>query len=416
MHSFRVAFLVLFGLTALQVHGYCYPVSGFNAKHLLTSADVVCHGLVETVEDAEIDLDSAFGAPRKVNGGKAQVRVLNAIKGTPPTRIQVDFPRSTAQMIYTQLSPSQEVVLFLRQRGHTYTFVDVYNGVLPVSKHRPLAYRAASDDGRMVEELLVGTRTDTSNVRLRCIEQLRYFSTDASIERLKELSREDDLVVRGVAYEALLWLDTPPDAAALVAFFADHAGTETESVNRFRTTGYSDGHLKGRILLAIDGRLGFIDGCFGLDGGMPIAAQDHQDRQRAARAAAPKWQAFDLIGFLQNAAWKDRDTSSVRGNDIIATILFRQIDPRGIPATRSKTYRKGTLSIAADLLNHADRIVRAEAALLIDFMIDEPHVFPGKSDVLERRGGIAVSEYVAACKEWLAAHPAWVAAHGGIGK
>ncbi len=394
-------FMITLWLTlCASVHAYISNV--FNAKHLLDSADSVCHGKVVSVTAHEVEKDSRFHPPLETEGGMARIRVINIVKGKVPGVIDVVFRKFTSTVLYTQLTQDEECILFLRSTKGYYRFVDDHNGKLYVPPHKAIQYKSESPEDRMVAELIFGTEADSGRIRLVCAEQLGNFAHTEAVARLKALSLVSDMELQGVAYAALIRLDHPPEAKELASFFARQ--DNTRSLERFGTTKYSNGHLKGNILIELHQRFNVICRDFNL----PYSSSKHAARKEAARAAASKWKDFDLIRFLNSAPWKDRDTSSVIYNRVIADIVGDQIDREGAPAVSNKTYRKGSRSIVLGLLESKNSEIRCAAARAIDRMIAEPHKFPYP----QYRNGVRKTEevdaYVNACREWIAAHKEWV--------
>ncbi len=381
----RVAYCVC--LLAISFSGYAYPTNPLYVKGLVESAGFVCHGRVLSVSPGKVEPDTSFYPPLQTEARVARIRVLNVIKGNAAETLDVVFPVSTNFVMYTELERGQEYILFLRKQKDTYKFVDEHNGALLIPSHQPLRYKSSTPNERMTEELIFATKEDTGVIRLICTEQLANFTDDQAVSRLKELARNSDMAVQGVAYSGLIKLDCPPSAKDISDFFARQ--DDTKSLERFRTTGYSNGNLKGGILNNLEGRFNVI-------------GRDNE------QAAAEKWKDFDLIGFLKSAPWQSRDVSSVRDNTVIAEIIREQIDEHGVPSLISKSYRKGSKTIVLGLLNSQNTEIRFAAAVAIDRMIADPHKFPfpGWRDDDEGRKQ-KVETYVNACRDWLAAHKQW---------
>lgn len=383
-----------------------YPVGPFDAKRLLDSADLVCHGQVVSIRTQEAGNGPGGDRGPPTVGVVAKVRVVNLIKGRADAEIAVAFRKldinrlgadGTGRGPPTQLSENEQSILFLRASEGRYRFVDDHNGKLRIPPHKPLRYESESAEGRMVEELVYATRMDTGPLRLVCTEQLGHFRNEAAAAWLKVLATFKDMAVQGVAYAALIRLDLPPAAGELARFF--ERDKDTRSLRRFGTTGYSNGHLKGEILIRLHGRFSVV--CRDFD--LRYTGKEYVARRGAARAAARRWKDFDLIGFLDSAPWQDRDTRSVIDNQIIADILKDQIDTEGRPAFIGKTCREGSRRIAVGLLRSENRHVRFAAARAIDVMIAEPHDFR-----YPQKGRAAGTDaYVSACRDWLAGHPEW---------
>jgi hypothetical protein len=383
--------LVFYGcLLALTSAAYSYLSRPLNAKWLLDSAEVVCHARILSIGPHSVEPDFSFQPPLTTEGQIAWVRVLNIIKGTADESISVVFRLSTDMAQYTQLEEGQEYILFLRSQRGAYTFVDGHNGALEIPPHQPLQYKSREPDSRIIEELTLGTMKDAGRIRLVCAEQLATFPNEQAASRLSDLTLEKDMPVQGVAYAGLIRLDHPPSAESLSRFFA--RSDDTKSLDRFRTTAYSNGDLKNRVLIELEGRFNVIG----------------RDYDPNARGSAEKWKDFDLIGFLKSAPWQNRDTSSGRGNGIIAEIIGEQIDEHGVPAVISKNYRTGSKAIVLELLDSENTEIRFAAAVAVDRMIREPHRFPfpgwGRNAKGQRE---RINAYVDACHSWLATHKLW---------
>ena len=370
--------------------GYAYLAAGFDAERLLESSQVVCHVKVEETGPHRAGDGDLGDGEKEDERGAAKVRVLNVIKGDVADTVHVVFRKSTSFVLYTELKKEEESILFLRpmKKPGYYEFVDDHNGRLEVPAHEPLRYKSRSPDDRLVEELVFATKADTGRIRLLCMEELGRFAKKEAMGRLKELSRSDDMAVQGIAYAALIRLDEPPSADDLVKFFARN--DDTKSSERFRTTGYSNGHLKGDILNEMALRFNVICRDFNLQS----TAEPYVERREAARAAAEKWKEFDLIRFLELARWQDRDTGSVRGNEVIADIIGWQIDEDGAPALISRSSRKGSMRILTGLLASEDRSIRFEAATAISRIEGRFHVGPFP----QRNNQEEIDAYVDACK------------------
>ncbi len=374
-----------------------YPVRPFDAKYLLDSADVVCHVKVLSVRPQEIEKDSSFHPALVTDGAVARARVINVMKGEAAHAVKIVFRRPTDTVSYTQLSAGEECIVFLRSGDGHFRFVDDHNGKLRIPPHEAIQYRSESPEDRVVAELVYATKADSGLIRLVCAEQLGNFAHPEAVARLEELAAAEDMAVQGVAYAALIRLDCPPDAQRLAAFFARE--DDTRSGQRFGTTGYSNGHLKGGILRELHVRFNVIRADFDLR----YTGEKYIVRKRAARVAAARWRDFDLIGFLDSAPWQERDTRDVIDNRVIADIVAYQIDPKGRPAFISKTYRAGSRAIVIGLLQSSERQIRFSAARAADMMIAEPHKFPYP----QKRRGEEIDAYVNACRDWLGEHGGW---------
>jgi hypothetical protein len=377
-----------------------------NAKWLLDSAELVCHAKILSVGPHSVNPDSSFQPPLITEGRIARVRVLNIIKGKAAESISVAFRMSTDMVQYTQLGEGQECILFLRGQRDVYTFVDDHNGTLEIPPHQPLQYKSRDPDSRMIEELTLGTVKDAGRIRLVCAEQLAAFPSEQAASRLSDLTLEKDMPVQGVAYVGLVCLDRPPSAESLSRFFA--RSDDTESLGRFGTTAYGNGHLKSRILVELEGRFNVIRRDYDLNCANNVECIA---RRKAAQVSAEKWKDFDLIGFLKSLPWPNSDTSLDRSYGVIGEIIGEQIDEHGVPAAISKNYRTGTKAIVLELLDSEDTEIRFAVAVAVDRMIGEPHKFPfpnwswrGNAEGRKDK----VDAYVNACHEWLATHELWV--------
>ena len=391
---FGIGIILFMGLLALSPQCHAYLSNAFNAKHILDSADLVCHGEVLSINPAEVENDTSFQPPLHTDGRVARVQILNTIKGDAHDQINVVFRMSTDFVFYTQINKGHHCILFLRKQGEIYRFVDDHNGVLEITPHEPISYTSNKPDDRLIEELILVTKLDKGRMRLTCIEELGRFPADRSIEWLKQVAEDIDMAVQGVAYAALIALDTPPSVEELSRFFARQ--DDTKSLERFGTTGYDNGQLKGRILNEIELRFNIIERDYGLD----YTDAEYVARRKAARIAADNWKDFDLIGLLESA----RDTRDVRDNAVVADIVGEQIDEHGVPAVIKKTYRRGSRAIVLSLLNSVSGSSLFDVVRAIDRMITEPHSFPYP----QRHESIAeIDTYVRACRLWLAEHPNW---------
>jgi hypothetical protein len=397
----KVSIASCVALLAVSSSSFAYLSSGFNAKSLIGAADLVFHGRVLSVGKSVIEQDASFQPPLSTEGKVARLRVLNVIKGTVVDHANVVFRLSTSTVSYTALTEGEECILFLRRKENAYGFVDDHNGILAIPIHAPLRYDSEIPADRMVAELAFGTAYETTRNRLVCIEQLGRFASDEAVQRLQELALEDNMAVRARSFIALIDLDHPPGATELVSLF--ERKDDTYSLEKYGTTAYSNCHLKGAILNAIESRFNVI----GRDFDLQYSSAACVARRNAARLAAKMWKEFDLIGFLGAASWKERDTSSVRGNEVIAEIIGRHIDEHGVPAQVSGNCRTGSKAIVIDLLGSKSQKVRCAAALAIDRMISEPHKFPYPRYRAGTRGLEAMDTYVNACIKWLAAHKEW---------
>lgn len=401
----HIVFGTVFLATVLGVtsSSHAYLFRTFSVSYLLDSADLVCHGKILSESPTDIEKDTSFKPPLTTKGCLARVQVLNLIKGEASDQINVVFRRHTAFVFtYTQLKKGSQCILFLRKQGDSFRFVDDHNGILEVPPHSPIQYKSTLPANRMVEELILSTRLGKGVRRLSCIKELGQFSSNQVVKHLKELSQERDMAMQGTAYSSLIRLDSPPPSKELSKFFARQDGTQ--SGQRFGTTAYSNGQLKGAILNNIAHRFNVI----GRDFGLEYTSAKCVTRRKAARKAAESWKDFDLIDFLKTASWQDRNTIQVKDNRVIAEIIGDQIDERGVPAAINKTYRKGSRAIAIELLGGKDREIRCAAARAIDRMIAEPHKFPYPRYHSGRRKKKDMDAYVNACRKWLSNNEAWL--------
>jgi len=374
-------------LLALNPTGYAYLTRGFAIVELLNEAELVCHGKVLSVRSGAIEPDASFHPPLQTEGGIARVHVLNVIKGIKAGEIEVVFRLSTNSVSYTQLEQGDECIIFLNHQGNTYRLVDNHDGALPIPPHDPLHYKSDSPANRLVEELVFATREDKGRIRLVCAEQLAHLANDQAVMRLEELVHDDDMAVQGVAYAGLISADHPPPAGDLSKFLA--RTDDTKSLDRFRTTAYSNGHLKSGVLSALQRRFNVV----GRD---------------SDREAAEKWKNFDVVSVLRSVSFPDRDESSWIACRDIAEILGDQIDEQGVPAVMNKTYRKGSRAMVSGLLNSDNREVRFAAARSMDRMLNTQHQFPfPQLRDWEAGGKEQIDKYVDACRDWVAAHREW---------
>ena len=374
-------------LPILDSISHAYITRAFAVRGLLDSAELVCHGKILSIGKSGVEPDASFHPPLRTDGHIARVRVLNIVKGHATDEIDVAFRLNTSDVMYTQLAEGNQCILFLRRQGKAYRFVDDHNGTLQIPPHEPLVYKSDSPDARLVEELIFGTRKDTGLIRLVCTEQLAQFSDVTVVRRLEELTHEDDMAVQGVAYAGLIVLDQPPLAADLSKFLA--RAEDTKSMDRFQTSGYSNGHLKNRVLGALEGRFNIIE------------------RDLVLRAAE-KWKGFDVISVLKSVSFPNDYESSCIGYRTVAEIVGEQVDEKGAPAVINKTYRKGSKGLIVGLLTNDNREVRFAAARAVDRMLDAPHhfQFPQLRD-WEAGGKVSIDKYVDACRDWVTAHRDW---------
>lgn len=101
--ALRIGIILFTGLFVPCSQTQAYGTSGFSAKHLLDSADLVCHGKVLSVAPSEIESDTSFHPPLQTNGRVARVQIVNTVKGTAADKIDVVFRMSTDTVLYSEL-------------------------------------------------------------------------------------------------------------------------------------------------------------------------------------------------------------------------------------------------------------------------------------------------------------------------
>jgi hypothetical protein len=401
---------VCFCLCLFAAPVQAYIVNAFNAKDLLNAADVVCYGRVVSVKSHPVSPDTSFSPPLTTEGAVATVSVISTIKGeaiigNAPLDIEVVFRRLTPFVFYTQLVQNESAILFLKSEEGHFRFVDDLNGKLAVPVHKPLYYRSKSPMDRMVAELIFASRVDKGQIRLVCIEQLGSFDMPGVVTYLRTLTTIRDMAVQGVTYASLIRLNRPPAATRLAAFFKRQ--DDIQSLKRFRTTGYSNGHLKAHILDQMEGVFNVLCQHF-VPRYFVDSVPQYAALSRTAQTAAQRWKTFDLIGFLRVAIQNippDREDNGMHmvSYRSIAGMIGWQIDWQGRPAYLNHTFRKGSRPIVVRLVNHANLEVSEAAAIAIDRMIVEKHNFP-----YPQGGSQDTIRYIRACREWLKKHPRWV--------
>lgn len=336
--------LLLAGVLCGTTHAY--PVNPFNTKHLLNASGLVCYGRVISIKPHDIAPDTLFRPAIVTEGAVATFEIISIIKGDAKKTIDDVFRKSKVRVEYTGLVEKETCILFLKDGETEYRFVDDHNGKMEILPHEAIAYKTKTPEDRMVEELILGSSGEERHA-IRCVKELGNIGTPDAVARLAELSKSPDLVMQGTAYAGLINSDILPDAPRLIEFFKHNE--DTQSLKRFKTTGFSNAHLKNAILYSMNARL-------------------------RVGAAAEKWKTFDLISFLRAAMESDLGAEHFAADkeqmiDIaegfIADMIAGQIDEDGKSARISKKFRFWSREIVLRILrkNHQTTLRRAEIAV-----------------------------------------------------
>ncbi len=207
-----IVFLLLIVMIGFPQNTTAVPASVLQAAKLIAQSDLVCKGKVTRVDEAgEIkDNDDVIGVEMI-----AQVKILRVLKGNAMnSTVEVGFQRRWYEP-YADLQLGEYILLFLKQHAGQYALVHPYHGKILISG-RKLEIRAEGTTPlALVQQELVNSLGDEhTKIVLSALERLRQLirslserlQSQSALQEIGNLTKSQDVVVRGAALEALIRL------------------------------------------------------------------------------------------------------------------------------------------------------------------------------------------------------------------
>jgi HEAT repeat protein len=241
-------------LLALQSALNAYFVRGFNAREFTGEASVVCKARVMAVREDGEWVDPHFSPPLKSKQLVATLERVRELKAGVPEKFEVQYPAGTPTVGYTDLTPGQVCLLFLKRGENRLEFIDPHNGTFPAVVDAGAPPPPGATESQQVQaEIIAVARHGSPGEQLQALEQLGTFRDAGAIAVLRPLYTDADTAVRGAALAAGLTAGDAPPIESITAFFKLDPSNfdEGASFKKYRSSGYALSNQHAALAWAI---------------------------------------------------------------------------------------------------------------------------------------------------------------------